>query len=98
MTCHTRRIAVDTREIPATAAEMAVENADVPATAAEIEDENATAADSNNEILSQIIQGYSSDPWFDSASNTAQLEIYQGFYYRGDALVVPKAHHLARTA
>ena len=77
---------------------MAVENADVPATAAEIEDENATTADSNNEMLSQIIQGYSSDPWFDSASNTAQLEIYQGFYYRGDALVVPKAHHLARTA
>ena len=48
-------------------------------------------------MLSQIIQGYETDPWFTSASNTALLDIYQGLYYRGHALVVPDLPELKRT-
>ena len=63
---------------------------------ADAEADNAAAAEADNEMLSQIIQGYSTDPWFSSASNTAQLDIYQGLYYQGDALVVPDILELKR--
>ena len=48
-------------------------------------------------MLSQIVQGYETNPWFASASNTALLDIYQGLYYRGHALVVPDLPELKRT-
>ena len=72
-----------------TDADMQVEN--------DTEAENAEATDADSEMLSQIIQGYSKDPWFASANNTALLEIYQGLYYKGDALVVPDMPELKRT-
>ena len=40
--------------------------------------ENAEALAADNEMLGQIIQGYSIDPWFASPANTALLDIYQG--------------------
>ena len=36
----------------------------------------------------KILQGYTSDPWFADASNTAELELRHGLYCKGDALVV----------
>lgn len=59
-----------------------VTDTDIPA-------ENADAAEADNEMLSQIIEGYSKDPWFASAANTTLLDIHHGLYYKGDALVVP---------
>ncbi|DBA94438.1 TPA: hypothetical protein ACH3X1_002035 [Trebouxia sp. C0004] len=46
-----------------------------------IEAENAAAAD--------IIQGYTTDPWFADTNHTAELESWQGLYYKDDALVIP---------
>ena len=66
-------------------------------TDADIEVENAEAAATDNDMLSQIVQGYETDPWFASASNTALLDTYQGLYYRGHALVVPDLPELRRT-
>ena len=59
--------------------------------------ENDEAAAADAEMLSQIVRGYETDPWFASASNTAILDIYQGLYYRGHALVVPNIPELKRT-
>ena len=56
---------------------------------ADIQAENAAAAQADNDLLTQIIPGYSQDPWFEKGSNTAWLDLYQGLYYRGDALVIP---------
>ena len=66
-------------------------------TDADIEAENAENAVADNDMLSQIIKGYETDSWFASASNTALLDIYQGLYYRGHALVVPDLPELKRT-
>ena len=52
---------------------------------ADIEAENATAAQADHDLLSQIIQGYTTDPWFAKGSNTAWLDVHGGLYYRGDA-------------
>ena len=40
--------------------------------------DNDEAAAADAEMLSQIVRGYETDPWFASASNTAILDIYQG--------------------
>ena len=53
------------------------------------EAENAAAADAEHVLLSDIIQGYTTDPWFADTNHTAELESWQGLYYKGDALVVP---------
>ncbi len=53
------------------------------------EAENAAAADAEHVLLSDIIQGYTTDPWFADKNHTAELESWQGLYYKGDALVVP---------
>ncbi len=67
------------------------------ATDADIAAENAAAASADQEMLSQILQGYSQDPWFSSVRNTAALDLYQGLYYKDDALVVPHMPDLKRT-
>ena len=59
--------------------------------------ENDEAAAADIEMLSQIYRGCETDPWFASASNTANLDVYQGLYYRGDALVVPDIPELKHT-
>jgi len=53
------------------------------------EAENDAAADDEHVLLSGIIQGYTTDPWFADTSHTAEVESWQGLYYKGDALVVP---------
>ena len=58
--------------------------------------ENDEAAAADVEMLSQIYQGYETDSWFASASHTANLDVYQGLYYKGDALVVPDVPELKR--
>ena len=63
----------------------------------DIEIENAEAAAVDSDMLSQIIKGYETDPWFAISSNTAVLDIYQGLYYRNHALVVPDIPELKRT-
>ena len=50
---------------------------------ADVEAENAAAAKADQDLLSQIIQGYTTDPWFAKGSNTAWLDIHKGLYYRG---------------
>ena len=67
------------------------------ATDADIAAENAAAANADQEMLSQILQGYSQDPWFSSVRNTATLDLYHGLYYKDDALVVPDIPDLKRT-
>ena len=59
--------------------------------------ENDEAAAADIEMLSQIYRGYETDLRFASASNTANLDVYQGLYYKGDALVVPDIPGLKRT-
>ena len=58
--------------------------------------ENDEAAAANAKMLSQIVHGHETDPWFATARNTALLDIYQGLYYKGDALVVPDIPELKR--
>ena len=48
-------------------------------------------------MLSQIYRGYETDLRFASASQIADLDVYQGLYYKGDALVVPDIPELKRT-
>ena len=48
-----------------------VTDTDIPA-------ENADAAEADNEMLSQIIEGYIKDPWFASAASTTLLDIHHG--------------------
>ncbi len=38
------------------------------------EAENAAAADAEHVLLSDIIQGYTTDPWFADKNHTAELE------------------------
>ncbi|DBB03048.1 TPA: hypothetical protein ACH3X1_000026 [Trebouxia sp. C0004] len=38
------------------------------------EAENAAAADAEHVLLSDIIQGYTTDPWFADTTHTAELE------------------------
>ena len=48
-------------------------------------------------MLSRIVRGYETDPWFAAILDTAILDIYQRLYYRGHALVVPNIPELKRT-
>lgn len=48
---------------------------------ANIEAEDAAAAQADQDLLSQIIQGYTTDPWFEKGSNTAWLDVHKGLYY-----------------
>ena len=66
-------------------------------TDADIVAENDAAATADIEMLSQIYRGYETDPWFATASHTANLDIHQGLYYKGDALVVPDIPELKRS-
>ena len=65
-------------------------------TDADIVAENDAAATADIEMLSQIYWGYETDPWFATASHTANLDIHQGLYYKGDALV-PNIPELKRS-
>ena len=58
------------------------------------EAENAEAAGNEQTMLSDIIQGYTTDHWFADANHTAELELWHGLYYKGDALVVPDLPNL----
>ena len=66
---------------------MADSSAPAPA-ALDAENAAAAAAVADQDMLSMIIQGYSDDPWFAIASHTDALDVFQGLYYRGDALVI----------
>ena len=55
---------------------------------------NDEAADDEHIMLSDIIQGYTTDPWFADANHTAELELWHGLYYMGDALVIPDIPNL----
>ena len=100
---HTRTNVLDSTA-PAGAQHTCTDMSDssVPATvpaetdhiAADVAAENAEAATADADMLSQLIRGYSADSWFASARNTATLDIYQGLYYRGDALVIPDISEL----
>ena len=59
--------------------------------------QKAEAATADADMLIQLVQGYSADPWSASARNTAALDIYQGLCYRGDALVIPDIPELKRS-
>ena len=103
---HTRTNMLDSTA-PAAAQHTCTDMSDssVPATVPAVTDhivadvaaENAAAATADADMLSQLIRGYSVDSWFASVRNTATLDIYQGLYYRGDALVIPDIPELKRS-
>ena len=75
VTANIAQLSPTAADTPANASSLfAVTDGDT-ASDAEIAAENAGAAAAEHEMLSQIIQGYSQDPWFQSASNTALLEL-----------------------
>ena len=45
---------------------------------ADIQAENAAVAQAHNDLLTQIMQGSSQDPWFEKTSNLAWLDLHQG--------------------
>ena len=53
------------------------------------EAENEAAQQQDQDMLSQIVQGYDTDPWFQQEHHVAGLELYNGLFYKGDALVIP---------
>ena len=61
-----------------TGADTATDAVPNAATDVDIAAENAQAAAADNDMLSQIVEGYSVDPWFQSVRNTALLEVYHG--------------------
>ena len=65
-----------------------------PEPAYQVEAENRAARMKEQDMLSQIVQGYESDPWFKQESHTADLEVYNGLYYKDDALVIPAVPEL----
>ena len=70
----------------------AVTDGDTDTSSAEAE--NAAAAEDEQTMLSDIIQGYTTDPWFADANHTAELDLWHDLYYKGDALVVPDIPNL----
>ena len=58
--------------------------------------ENAAAELVEQGRLSQILQGYSTDPWFAKKSNRLVLEVPGGMYYRNGSLVIPEVRELKR--
>ena len=87
--------AVSTRAKPARA-KVAQDTAETPLPPANdnAEAENAVAEQQDLDMLSEIIQGYHTDPWFSNEHNRADLELYNGLYYKGDALVIPDVQKL----
>ena len=65
-----------------------------PEPAYQVEAENTAARMKEQDMHSQIVQGYESDPCFKQDSHTAGLEVYNGFYYKGDALGIPAVPEL----
>ena len=53
------------------------------------EAENEASQQQDQDMLSQIVQGYGTDPWFQQEQHLAGLELYNGLFYKGDALVIP---------
>lgn len=51
------------------------------------EAENEANGQQDHEMLSEIMQGFDMDPWFQKPRNQADLELYNGLYYMSDALV-----------
>ena len=49
------------------------------------EAENEAAQQQDQDMLSQIVQGYDTDPWFQQEHHLAGLELYNGLFYKGDA-------------
>ena len=49
--------------------------------------ENDEAAAADVEMLSHIYRGHETDPWFAPASHTANLDVYQGLYYKATHLL-----------
>ena len=66
------------------------------ATDADTEAENADAADAEKDRLSQILQGYETDPWFAKLANRLMLQVQGGVYYRHGALVIPDVPELKK--
>ena len=54
-----------------------------------VQAEKAAAEMQEQDLLCQIMQGYDSDPWFSKQSNLVDLELYNGLYYKGNALIIP---------
>ena len=44
--------------------------------------ENEAAQQQDQDMLSQILQGYDTDPWFQQEQHVAGLELYNGLFYR----------------
>ena len=42
------------------------------------------------------MQGYETGSWFQQQNNTADLELYNGLYYKQDALAIPDVTELKR--
>ena len=77
-----------------TARISAVSMADPANTTAEAENEAAQQQD--QDMLSQIVQGYDTDPWFQQEQHVAGLELYNGLFYKGDASVIPDLPELKK--
>ena len=69
---------------------------DADATDSDAEAENAEAADAERDRLSQILQGYKTDPWFAKVSNTMMLKVQGGVYHRNGSLVIPDVPELKK--
>ena len=78
-----------------TARISAISMADLANTTAEAE--NKAAQQQDQDMLSQIVQGHDTDPWFQQEQHVAGLELYNGLFYKGDALVIPDLPELKKT-
>lgn len=56
--------------------------------------ENEAAGRQYHETLSEIMQGFDMDLWLQQQQNQADLELYNGLYYRSDALVSLSSKHV----
>ena len=61
------------------------------------EAENEAAQQQDQDMLSQIVQGYDTDPWFQQEQHLAGLELYNGLFYKGDAPVIPDVPELKKS-
>jgi len=61
------------------------------------EAENEAAQQQDQDMLSQIVQGYDSDPLLQQEQHIAELELYNGLFYKGDALVIPDVPELKKS-
>ena len=61
------------------------------------EAENEAAQQQDQDMLSQMVQGYDTDPWFQQEHHLTGLELYNGLFYKGDALVIPNVPELTKS-